>query len=61
MYEYDATMVYVSLKEAQDFLGLDNRATGVEVRVTDVYKADQVGSAVSKKLGYLTGQRTGNR
>ena len=52
MYEYDATMVYVSLKEAQDFLGLDNRATGVEVRVTDVYKADQVGSAVSKKLGY---------
>ncbi len=52
MYEYDATMVYVSLKEAQDFLGLDNRATGVEVKVTDVYKADQVGSAVSKKLGY---------
>ena len=52
MYEYDATMVYVSLKEAQDFLGLDDRATGVEVRVTDVYRADQVGSAVSKKLGY---------
>jgi len=52
MYEYDATMVYVSLKEAQDFLGLDDRATGVEVRVTDVYQADQVGSAVSKKLGY---------
>jgi len=52
MYEYDATMVYVSLKEAQDFVGLDNRATGVEVKVTDVYKADQVGSAVTSKLGY---------
>lgn len=52
MYEYDATMVYVSLKEAQDFLGLDNRATGVEAKVTDVYKADEVGGAVSKKLGY---------
>ena len=52
MYEYDATMVYVSLKEAQDFLGLDDRATGVEVKVTDVYKADEVGVAVSKKLGY---------
>jgi len=52
MYEYDATMVYVSLKEAQDFLGLDSRATGVEVKVTDVYKADQVGSDVTKKLGY---------
>jgi lipoprotein-releasing system permease protein len=52
MYEYDATMVYISLKEAQDFLGLDNRATGVEVKVADIYKADQVGGAVSKKLGY---------
>ena len=52
MYEYDATMVYISLNEAQDFLGLDNRATGVEVKVVDLYKADQVGGAVSKKLGY---------
>ena len=52
MYEYDATMVYISLNEAQDFLGLDNRATGVEVKVADIYKADQVGGAVSKKLGY---------
>ncbi|HEX9910042.1 MAG TPA: lipoprotein-releasing ABC transporter permease subunit [Desulfatiglandales bacterium] len=52
MYEYDATMVYISLNEAQDFLGLDNRATGVEVKVVDIYKADQVGGAVSKKLGY---------
>jgi lipoprotein-releasing system permease protein len=31
---------------------LDDRATGVEVKVTDVYKADEVGGAVSKKLGY---------
>jgi lipoprotein-releasing system permease protein len=52
MYEYDATMVYISLKEAQDFLGLDNRATGVEVRVADIYKADQLGNAVTKKLGH---------
>ncbi len=52
MYEYDATMVYISLKEAQDFLGLDNRATGVEVKVADIYRADQVGGAVSNKLGY---------
>ena len=52
MYEYDATMVYISMKEAQDFLGLDNRATGVEVKVADIYRADQVGGAVSKKLGY---------
>ena len=52
MYEYDATMVYVSLKEAQDFVGLENRVTGIEVKVEDIYKADRVGEAVSRKLGY---------
>jgi lipoprotein-releasing system permease protein len=52
MYEYDATMVYISLKEAQDFIGLDNRATGVEAKVANIYKADQVSAAVTKKLGY---------
>jgi len=52
MYEYDATMLYVSLKEAQDFLGMEDRVTGIEVRVTDVYKADSIGQAVSKRLGY---------
>jgi lipoprotein-releasing system permease protein len=52
MYEYDATMVYISLKEAQDFIGLDDRATGVEAKVADIYKADQVSAAVTKKLGY---------
>jgi lipoprotein-releasing system permease protein len=52
MYEYDATMVYVSLKEAQDFLGMEDRVTGIEVRVDDIYKADRIGEAVSRKLGY---------
>jgi lipoprotein-releasing system permease protein len=52
MYEYDATMVYVPLKEAQDFLGMDNKVTGIEVRVDDIYKAESIGQAVSKKLGY---------
>ncbi len=52
MYEYDSSLAYVSLKEAQDFLGFENRVTGLEVRVTDVYKADRIGAAVQKELGY---------
>jgi lipoprotein-releasing system permease protein len=52
MYEYDSSMVYVSLKEAQDFLGFENRVTGIEVRVADPYRADRIGEAVQKKLGY---------
>ena len=52
MYEYDATMAYVSLKEAQSFLGLGDRVTGIEVRVSDVDHADRVGESVAVKLGY---------
>lgn len=52
MYEYDSSMVYLSLKEAQDFLGMENRVTGIEVRVTDIYKTDRVGKAIRERLGY---------
>src|SRR4030043_343420 len=34
MYEYDRTMTFVSLKEAQDFLGMEDSVTGIEVKVT---------------------------
>jgi lipoprotein-releasing system permease protein len=51
MYEYDATMVYVSLGEAQRFLGLGDKVTGLEVRVKDVDNADQVAKMIASKLG----------
>jgi lipoprotein-releasing system permease protein len=51
MYEYDATMVYISLNEAQDFIGLEDKVTGIEVKVTDIYKSDHVGQSIEKKLG----------
>jgi lipoprotein-releasing system permease protein len=52
MYEYDASMVYISLKEAQDFLGLGNRVTGLEVRIEDVYQSDQIAQRLQAQLGY---------
>ena len=52
MYEYDSSMVYVSLKEAQDFLGMEDQVTGIEVKVTDIYKSDSIGDLIGKKLGY---------
>lgn len=52
MYEYDASMIYISLKEAQDFLALGDKVTGLEVRVEDVYKSDKISKKVQKVLGY---------
>ena len=52
MYEYDSSMVYVSLKEAQDFLGMDDRVSGIEVKVKDIYKSDRWRRPSAKKLRY---------
>ena len=51
MYEYDSTMAYISLKEAQDFLNLGDGVTGLEVKVDDIYKADKVRDAIVDQLG----------
>jgi lipoprotein-releasing system permease protein len=52
MYEYDASMAYISLSEAQAFLALGDRVTGLEVRVEDPYASDRVARDVQETLGY---------
>jgi lipoprotein-releasing system permease protein len=52
MYEYDASMVYVSLAEAQDLLGMGDQVTGIEVRVSDPYQSEEAGKGIQERLGY---------
>jgi lipoprotein-releasing system permease protein len=52
MFEYDSSMAFISLRAAQSLLGLGNRITGLEVKVADIYKADQVAAAINNTLGY---------
>jgi lipoprotein-releasing system permease protein len=51
MYEYDATLGYVTVDAARNLLGFkDDVVSGLEVRLADVYKADQVSEALRGKL-----------
>lgn len=52
MYEYDASMAYVLLEEAQDFLAFGDRVSGLAVKVEDVFKSDNVAEQIQEKLGY---------
>lgn len=52
MYEYDASMVYISLGEAQRFLALGDNVTGLELKVKEVYKSDIIARKIQKSLGY---------
>ncbi|MDZ7698816.1 MAG: lipoprotein-releasing ABC transporter permease subunit [Deltaproteobacteria bacterium] len=51
MYEYDASMAYIALKEAQEFLAMGDRVTGLEVRVDDVYQSDGIARKIEEALG----------
>jgi len=51
MYEYDSTLAYISLRQAQDFLNLGPSVTGLEVKVEDIYQADKIREAVTAELG----------
>ncbi len=52
MYEYDLTMVFVSLKEAQDFLGTGDKISVLEIKVDDIYKSDRIGEFLQASLGH---------
>ena len=53
MYEYDATLAYMSLANVQNFLGEGDIAHGIEVTVkeSELDRADKVGAEIIKLLG----------
>jgi lipoprotein-releasing system permease protein len=51
MYDYDTSLMYMALSDAQNFLGLEGQVSGVEARVRDIYKAGTVGRRIEAQLG----------
>ena len=52
MYEYDGSLAYVHIKDAQRMLRMGDSVTGIEVRVNDIYSANQIAEGVVKHLGF---------
>ena len=50
MYEYDSSMIFMSIGNAQSFFKLGDKVTGVEVKIEDIYKADAVKDKILNKL-----------
>jgi len=51
MFEYDSTLAYVSLKDAQNFLGLGDTITGIQLKVADVYGTGELVRRINRDLG----------
>jgi len=52
MFEYDSTLAYVSLGEAQSFLGMGDRVTGIQLKVADVYKTGEITRDINRRIGF---------
>ena len=51
MYEYDNSFVYTTLEAAQDVSGLGEAVSGLEVRVEDAMRSDELGENIRQELG----------
>jgi lipoprotein-releasing system permease protein len=52
MYEFDNTLAYVDLGTAQQFLGVGDVVTGVEMKLADIYDAQKVAENLRSQLAY---------
>ncbi|MGQ0704194.1 MAG: FtsX-like permease family protein [Gemmatimonadales bacterium] len=52
MYQYDDGFAIMDLATAQQFAGLGDAVTGIQIRLRDPWKAPQVGDSLQQQLGY---------
>lgn len=50
MFEHDASLGYAPLWAAQEFAGLGDRVTGIEIKLDDPFEAKAVGKAIAARL-----------
>jgi lipoprotein-releasing system permease protein len=52
MYEYDASLAYISLPTAQKLFNLGSRVTGLHVKLDNLYQAGKVAKEIEETLGF---------
>lgn len=52
MFEYDSSLSYISLEEAQKFFNLGDTVTGIQVKVKDVFLAQEIAQRLEATLGH---------
>jgi len=53
MYEYDSSLAYTTLRAAQEFAGLGDRVTGIEVKLDDPFEAKAIAPSIASATGGL--------
>lgn len=51
MFEYDSTLAYVTLSQAQAFFDLGKSVTGIQLKISDVYRSGELAATINRTLG----------
>ena len=51
MFEYDSTLAYISLSQAQSFFELGDTVTGIQLKVSDVYHTGELAGTINREMG----------
>jgi len=57
-YEYDSSLIFMSLEDASEFLNMTGEVTGIEIKIADIYKAQAMADRIETDLGYPFWART---
>lgn len=52
MYDYDSTILFMAMSDAQRFFEIGDKVTGIEIRVDDIDAARVVGDQIESRVGY---------
>jgi lipoprotein-releasing system permease protein len=52
MYEYDGSLAYIGITNAQRILHMGNAVSGIELQVNNIYHAGRIGRQIASDLGF---------
>ena len=52
MFEYDSSLAYIALGEAQKFFNMNQTVSGIEVKVDDIFAAKEIAQSIEQTLGF---------
>ena len=52
MYQFDESLAYISLEDAQKLFGMKDAVTGLQLRVADPYRSGRIADAMEDTLGF---------
>jgi lipoprotein-releasing system permease protein len=52
LHEYDASLCYISIPSAQRLFKMEEKVTGIQIKLDDMYRSSQISDMLNEQLGF---------